>query len=219
MQQVSTDPAVTLDKWLSSSPYKERNELIKTMSDTQHRWHCFCWYVEDIVGYGKWSRYAHIAQIGWASDAKTLCSILWPGTSCQSPEMILEISKRQKAGTMPQTEQEAAWLVPSIVINYAGQTHMIALDQDIEGKNRHNILNDSYAMIKEKLQALPVAQQTDATIVKDIVIRVLRERKHLRVALKKSLPSIKGRRRRLLQLFWLNKKSEDSAKKDTMTLY
>ncbi len=219
MNSIDSKVDPLLNIWPSDNPYTDRHELIKAIDQKQKKWFTFSWYVQDIQWYGDTSRYLQIAQYVWEgnkANKRPLFEILGPGTAVHAPHMILEISKRNADGTLPKTEQEAENLNPSMIINYNGKMYIIPLNQAIEDRDRHKILEKNYNSIGEKLKELDSDTLKNNKVVTDTVIQTLQQNNSLKAPLEKSLTPIEKLKKRLWDLLRLSiKKSKPNDTSET----
>jgi len=189
-------------EWSPDNPYSKESFLKKMSRETEDksRWlYTFGDYAKSIYKEGETS-YIDVAQKNMIGHFVAL----WPGSATHTPDdtAIIEISKREKDGTMPDTMEASNKLEPTMMVSYKWQTITIPLENPCFQNNQwFDVLNKVYDDISKHLKKYETIGEEQKNKIREFVIQTLKEKNYLKAPLEKSLSPIQWRKDRLLKLF------------------
>lgn len=191
----------TQDKPYSKTSFLEK---INRKTEDKARWlYTFSGYTNGIYESGK-NSYIDVAQknkIGAFAN-------LWPGSSTPTNTTIIEISKREKDGKLPENAESAAKLDPTMLLSYQWHTIIIPLKNILFQSNQwFDVLDKVYETIDTYMQQYKAAiGEDDSKNIHDFVIKTLQEKNYLKAELsdtaKKTTWGIAGSIRDLFSWFF-----------------
>lgn len=194
--------------WMEDKPYSKTSFLEKINRNTEDK---ICWlytfngYAESIYEQDKKS-YVDVAQKNMTGSFVTL----WPWSSTPTNTAILEISKREKDGRMPETNESANKLNPTMLLSYKWHTITIPLENVLFQNNQwFDVLDKTYESINTYIQKYETIEETEGKEIHDFVIKTLQEKNYLTAKLgekaKKTIWGMSGKLMNTLKwLFWSN---------------
>jgi len=189
--------------WLQDNPYSKSKFLSQINKDTAQKKDGLYWlsgYISS--GIYQTEGYLDIAQ----KNDNGSFSPLWPGISTHPNMPILEISKRNKDGSLPKNKEEADKLDPSIILWYQWQTIIIALEQvQFSWRDWFDMLKKIYPILSDNLMAYKewFNWSDDITAkIKDSVLTIMQQKNYIKAPLsKQTKKSIGWWKKNIMQVF------------------
>lgn len=191
----------TQDKPYSKISFLEK---VNRATEDKARWlYTFNGYADGIYEQSK-NAYIDVAQKNKIGSFATL----WPWISTPTNTTIIEISKREKDGKLPETAEAAAKLDPTMLLSYQWHTINIPLKNVLFQNNQwFDVLDKVYESIDTYMQQYKTSiGENEWKNIHDFVIKTLQEKNYLKAELsdtaKKTTWSIAGSLRDLFSWFF-----------------
>ncbi len=170
--------------WLQDNPYSKSDFLSKINKETSQKKDGLYWFSGYISsGIYQTEGYLDIAE----KNENGMFSPLWIGHSTHPNKPILEISKRNKDGSLPKTQKEADKLDPSVVIWYQWQTIVISLWQvQFSWRDWFDVIKNIYPILSDhmmKHKDLFDWSDESKVIIKDFVTTLMQQNNYIKAPL------------------------------------